>query len=183
MTQWLERLRPPRVLDLGANTGRYSLIAERLGALVVALDADPACIEAIYARVREDKLQGLLPLIGDLNNPSPRIGWANEERLHLEERMHADVVLALALVHHVAIGNNVPLPAFAHYLARLGRQAIVEFVPKLDPMVRRMLSARDDVFGSYTIESFERAFAERFRIADRVELGASGRVLYLMTVR
>jgi hypothetical protein len=97
--------------------------------------------------------------------------------------MHSDVVLALALVHHVAIGNNVPLPAFADYLSRLGRHAIVEFVPKSDPKVRKMLSARDDVFGSYTVESFEQAVTERFRIADRVELGAAGRVLYLMTVR
>jgi SAM-dependent methyltransferase len=183
VTRWLERLRPPRVLDLGANTGRYSFIAERLGALVVALDADPACVEAIYTNVRQESLQRLLPLICDLNNPSPRIGWANEERLQLEERMHSDVVLALALVHHVAIGNNVPLPAFADYLSRLGRHAIVEFVPKSDPMVRKMLSARDDVFGSYTVESFEQAVTERFRIADRVELGAAGRVLYLMTVR
>jgi SAM-dependent methyltransferase len=183
VTQWLERLRPARVLDLGANTGRYSLIAQSLGALVVALDADAACVELIYGHVRKGKLEGLLPLVCDLNNPSPRIGWANEERLHLEERMQADVVLALALVHHVAIGNNVPVPAFAQYLSRFGRHAIVEFVPKLDPMVQKMLSARDDVFGAYTIESFERAFAERFRIAERVELGAAGRVLYLMTAR
>jgi SAM-dependent methyltransferase len=183
VTVWLERLQPPRVLDLGANTGRYSLLSERLGALVVALDADPACVEAMYSGVRRDKLERLLPLICDLNNPSPRIGWANEERLRLEERIAADVVIALALVHHLAIGNNVPLPAFADYVSRLGRHAIVEFVPKSDPMVQRMLSARDDVFAAYTIESFERAFAEKFRIADRVELGAAGRVLYLMSVR
>jgi SAM-dependent methyltransferase/HAMP domain-containing protein len=180
VTQWLERLRATRVVDLGANTGRYSRIAERLGALVVASDADPACVEAMYAEVRRENLARLLPLFYDLANPSPRIGWANEERLQLEERTNADLVLALALVHHVAIGNNVPLPAFAAYLARLAPRAIVEFVPKSDPMVRAMLSARDDVFNAYTVESFERALAERFSITDRVELGTGGRVLYLM---
>jgi SAM-dependent methyltransferase len=183
VTRWFERLGAPRVLDLGANTGRYSRIAEHLGALVVAVDADPACVEAMYAEVRRKNIERLVPLFCDLTNPSPRIGWANEERLQLEERTHADLVLALALVHHVAIGNNVPLPAFAAYLARLAPRAIVEFVPKSDPMVRAMFRARDDVFDSYTVESFERALAERFSITDRVQLGTGGRVLYLTVVR
>ena len=146
VTGWLERIRPPRLWDLGANTGYFSKLAARQGALTLALDADPASVEALCQETRTGTAGELLPLVYDLTNPSPAIGWANEERMTLEDRGPADMVVALALVHHVSIGNNVPLTAFADYLARLGRRAIVEFVPKADPMAKRMLTAREDVF-------------------------------------
>jgi hypothetical protein len=183
VTQWLERVRPSRLWDLGANTGYFSKLSARQGALTLALDADPACVEALNQDTKRENIGGLLPLVYDLTNPSPAIGWANEERMTLEERGPADMVVALALVHHVSIGNNVPLTAFADYLARLGRRVIVEFVPKSDPMAKRMLAAREDVFADYTIECFEHAFAARFVIDERVPLARSNRVIYLMTVR
>ena len=182
VTAWVEQARPTTVWDLGANTGLFSTIAARHASLVVAFDGDPACVETMYREGRSAQLP-LLPLVMDLGAPSPAIGWANEERMTLEQRGPADLVLALALVHHLAIGNNVPIPAIAAYLARLARRLIVEFVPKSDAMVRRMLAGRDDVFGGYTREQFEASFEAHFRIDGRHPVGTSGRVLFLMTLR
>ncbi len=181
VTGWLNRLQPATVWDLGANTGQFSKVAARQGARAVALDSDPACVEMLYREARAEKLDTLLPLVADLTNPSPAIGWANVERQTLEQRGPVDLILALAVVHHLAIGNNVPLAAVADYFARLGRRAIVEFVPKSDPMVQRMLASRADVFESYTVEEFERAFSARFTIEQRAVISTSDRVLYLMT--
>jgi hypothetical protein len=150
---------------------------------VTAFDADPACVETIYRQATAEKLETLLPLVSDLASPSPAIGWANEERLTLEQRGPVDLVLALALVHHLAIGNNVPLPAIAAYFARLARQLIVEFVPKNDAMVQGMLAGRRDVFEAYAQQPFEEAFSSHFRIEERATLASSERNLYLMTAR
>jgi hypothetical protein len=119
----------------------------------------------------------------DLANPSPALGWSCKERASLLERGPADLVMALALVHHLAIGNNVPLPMLADFFARAGRSLIVEFVPKSDPMVQRLLSTRRDIFDDYTQAGFESAFADRFRTHSRVLLDESERVLYLMRAR
>jgi hypothetical protein len=92
----------------------------------------------------------------------------------------ADLILALALVHHLAIGNNVPLSSIVEFLSNLGRYLIVEFVPKSDSQVRRLLAVREDVFPDYGQDSFEREFAEHFEISDRAAILDSGRLLYLM---
>jgi hypothetical protein len=179
---WIQRIAPARVWDVGANTGYFSKMAARRGAYVAAFDSDPACVETLYREVRDRQISGVLPLVLDLTNPSPPIGWGNAERMTLAARGPVDLLLALAVTHHLAIGNNVPFAAIADYFARLTRRAIVEFVPKADPMVQRMLSAREDIFGEYTESAFEMAFATRFAIDERV-VSSSGRTLYLMTAR
>jgi ribosomal protein L11 methylase PrmA len=171
------------VWDLGANTGRFSRIAAQRAKLVVAFDADPACVETIYREARSEHLDRLLPLVNDLANPSPAIGWANEERFTLEARGPADLVLALALVHHLAIGNNVPLEGIAELFARIAPRAIVEFVPKEDPMTQRLLAARPDIFEGYTIERFRDAFGSRFRITRESRIADSPRTLFLLERR
>jgi hypothetical protein len=183
VTGWVNRLQPSTVWDIGANTGQFSKVAARQGAHAVAFDSDPACVETLYRESRAEGLHTLLPLVADLANPSPAIGWANLERQTLEQRGPADVVLALALVHHLAIGNNVPLPSVADYFARLGRRLIIEFVPKSDAMVQGMMASRADVFDHYTAEEFELAFNARFTIDQRAGVPASDRLLYLMTSR
>lgn len=183
VTDWLQRLRPGTVWDLGANTGQFSAMAIAQGARAVACDVDPACVELMYRQMRSSAVEQLLPLVADLANPSPAIGWANAERMTLEQRGPADVLMALALVHHLAIGNNVPFEGIAAYFSRLARRAIVEFVPRADAMVHHMLAGRDERFGDYDAAAFERAFALRFTIDERVVLTPSERVLYLMTAR
>ena len=174
---------PRTIWDLGANTGDYSRAAREVASHVVSFDLDPAAVERNYRRVRADRQTGILPLVLDLTNPSPSLGWAGRERLSLEERGPADAVLALALIHHLAIGHNLPLDRIAQYFARLGRQLIIEFVPKSDSQVQRLLLSRADIFPSYTKEGFESAFARHFTIKSLVSIEESERWLYSMSSR
>ena len=174
---------PRTVWDLGGNTGTFSRVAHEVAECVVCFDADPAAVELNYREVRARNETGLLPLQMDLMNPSPGHGWAHEERLSLEARGPADLVMALALVHHLAIANNVPLRTLADWLARLGGSLLIEFVPKSDSQVERLLTNRADIFPQYTPEGFERAFEHGWRIEAKQRIDGSERVLYLMRRR
>jgi len=169
--------------DLGANVGVYSAMAAEAGYRVIAWDQDAASVEAHWRRVRGDGNPAILPLICDLANPSPAIGWALEERASFLDRGEPDLMLALALVHHLAIGNNVPLPAVARLFARMAPAAIVEFVPKEDPMTRRLLAARRDIFDHYTLDGFREAFGVPFRILREAPVADSPRTLFLLERR
>ena len=179
VSRWLERLHPRQVWDLGANVGRFARIAASHGAYTVCFDVDPAVVEMSYRAFRSEARRDLLPLVLDLANPSPGLGWEGREREALEGRGPADALLALALVHHLAIGRNVPLAHLARWMARLAPAAIVEFVPKDDPQTRRLLRSRRDVFSDFTREAFEAAFAGSFRLEASEPLAGSERVLYL----
>ena len=170
------------VWDLGANTGVYSALAVEAGYRVIAWDYDAGSVEAHWRRVRGAD-GPILPLVGDLSNPSPSLGWALEERASFLDRAKADALLALALVHHLAIGNNVPLPSVASLFARIAPHAIVEFVPKDDPMTRRLLSSRRDIFDTYTIEGFRTAFGGPFEIVRETPITDSPRTLFLLRRR
>jgi hypothetical protein len=172
-----------KVWDLGANTGEYSRAAREVAEQVVSFDVDPAAVERNYRRVRAEGESRILPLLLDLTNPSPAQGWAGHERLSLEERGPADTVLALALIHHLAIGHNLPLERIAGYLRRLGRRLIIEFVPKSDTQVRRLLLSRPDIFPEYTKEGFEAAFSRHYNIESISKIDDSERWLYCMTAR
>lgn len=174
---------PADVWDLGGNVGVFARIPAERRIPTVCFDADAAAVELNYRRVVEEEERDLLPLVLDLTNPSPAIGWENRERRSLAERGPADMVLALALVHHLAIGNNVPLPRLADFLARVCRKLVVEFVPKDDPKVQLLLAAREDIFPEYTQEGFERTFGERFDTERREEIRDSVRTVYLMRRR
>jgi hypothetical protein len=177
---WLSRLRPQQVWDLGANTGRFSRLALKHGAYTVALDEDPGCVEMLYRREREAGEGRLLPLVVDLAAPSPALGWAHEERSALADRGPADLLLALAIVHHLAIGRGIPFAQIAQYFARLGRTLIIEFVPGDDPLAQPLLQRAPDHAAGYTQQAFEDAFARQFRIEESVSITDSMRSLYLM---
>jgi hypothetical protein len=172
--------KPASVWDVGANDGRFSAIAASRGIATVAWDLDPAAVEKCYRRAKASEGLDLTALIQDLANPSPGLGWAHRERQSMVDRGPADVVLALAVIHHLAIGNNVPLPEIASFFAAIGSTLIVEFVPKSDSQVRRMLANRQDVFPAYTQEGFEEAFSVPFEVARREVVGGTERCLYLM---
>jgi SAM-dependent methyltransferase len=180
---FLDEVSPTTVWDFGANTGRFSRLATRRGIHTVAFDLDPYAVEAAYVAAREHEDQHLLPLVLDITNPSPAIGWGNAERMTLAERGPADLVLCLALVHHLAIGNNVPLRMISEYLATLARHIAVEFVPKDDLRVRQLLSSRTDIFPDYTLQGFEEAFFPAFETVRREPVADSSRLLYLMRRR
>jgi ribosomal protein L11 methylase PrmA len=165
------------VWDLGSNRGDYAKVALDAGArFVVGFDADQQALEAAFARAREERL-ALLPLFLDAANPSPAQGWGQGERGGLLERRNADAVLALALVHHLAIARNVPLGELVGWLVSLAPAGVVEFVPKTDAMVQRLLHLREDVFPDYTEDAFLARLDERARIVDTEAASASGRRL------
>ncbi|NJC98555.1 MAG: SAM-dependent methyltransferase [Anaerolineales bacterium] len=177
---WTERIQPALVWDLGANNGIFSRVAGESGLYVVSFDIDPAAVEQNYRQAKKDKTGNLLPLLLDLTNPSPAIGWANRERESFGGRGPADLVLALAVIHHLAISNNVPLPQLAEFFAGTGRWLVIEFVPKSDSQVKKLLASRKDIFPTYVREGFETAFKRNFKIHEAVEVRESERVLYLM---
>jgi ribosomal protein L11 methylase PrmA len=180
---FLEQIRPGSVWDLGANTGLFSRLASARDIPTVAFDVDPAAVEQNYLLAVENKETRLLPLLLDLTNPSPSIGWENRERLSIIERAPAGVVLALALIHHLAISNNVPLRQLAAFFRRLSPWLIIEFVPKTDTQVQRLLASRLDIFPDYHTEGFEQAFGDFFEIEAKFPVRESQRCLYLMKGR
>ena len=147
------------------------------------MDLAPGAVELKYRQCRQDPDSSLLPLLIDLTNPSPSQGWALQDRQSLVERGPAEGVLALALIHHLAIGNNVPLGPVAEFLSKLGSHQLVEFVPKDDPQIQRMLISREDIFEDYSLKGFERAFEKYFDVRRRTSVGDSGRVLYWLDRR
>ena len=179
----LKAINSREVWDLGANTGVFSEIASALGAQTVAFDSDAGIVEKNYVVCRERSTQRTLPLVMDLCSPTPSVGWRLAERQSLLERGPAETVLALALVHHLAIGNNVRLPDLAKFFAEICTFLIVEFVPKEDSQVQRMLMSREDIFMDYTREAFEREFQRVFTVETSAMLSQSSRTLYLMRKR
>lgn len=180
---WVERVKPSLVWDLGANNGEFSRIASAAGGFTVSSDIDPTAVEQNYQRVRQEKEQNILPLVIDLTNPSPALGWANVERDSIVQRGPADMAFALALIHHLAISNNVPLPRVAEFFASVGEWLVIEFVPKSDSQVQKLLKSRKDIFDQYTKEGFEQAFEMYFDIQEAIPLKESERILYLLQTR
>jgi len=180
VSDFLEKLNPKVAWDLGANTGVFSRIPSDKKMRVVSFDVDPAAVEKNYLQCISKGEENILPLLLDLTNPSPGIGWNNKERMSLLERGPVDVVFALALIHHLAISNNLPLNEIADFFSRICNSLIIEFVPKEDTQVRRLLSTRKDIFPNYTQQNFEDEFEIFFVIRESIPVRSSRRILYLM---
>lgn len=171
---------PNIVLDLGANDGHFSKIVSEVASAVIAADIDPIAVEKHYLEVRKGN-RNIIPMIVDLINPSPALGWHGKERSSFFQRCQADMILALALVHHLAISNNVPLSKIAEMFACLGQTLIVEFVPKSDSQLQRLLASRKDIFTDYNEDGFRRAFSKYFTIEECIPVPESERKLFVMT--
>lgn len=180
LAQWIDRVQPSSLWDMGANTGVFTRLASDRGIPSVAFDIDPAAVEKNYRQVKSAKEKNLLPLVMDLTNPSPSLGWNNRERDSLTSRAPAGMVFALAIVHHLAISNNAPLPQIAEFFHGLGKRLAIEFVPKSDSQTQKLLASRLDIFDDYTVEGFEQAFSARFGIREKKAITGSDRFLYLM---
>jgi hypothetical protein len=173
------RLKPSLVYDLGANDGEFSRVATGAGARCVAYDSDASCIGAIYREGRASSgSQWLLPLVMDLHNPSPSLGFGHEERMSFCERGDADLTLVLGLVHHLRFGGNIPLAALGRFLARFSKHVLLEFVPSDDPKAAAMLHGRKG-FEDYSMEGLIESFERRFRLIERIPISSSTRSLLL----
>ena len=177
VSEFLDICKPSVVWDLGANDGFFSRLAKNKGSQVLSFDIDPSCVENNYLEVKKRKEKNILPLILDLTNPSGGIGWDNNERQVLKSRGFADVVLALALIHHLSISNNIPFSKVAEYFSKLCSNLIVEFVPKSDKKVKKMLANREDIFVNYTQLDFENEFKKFFIIEAKNKVEDSDRIL------
>ena len=183
VTEFLKEIKPKFVWDLGSNRGEFSRLAAGMNANVVSMDYDPTVVEKNYLSSKEKKETNLLPLWIDLTNPTPALGWENSERSSLLSRPLPDTVLALALIHHLAIANNLPLPMLAEFFAGLCKNLVIEFIPKEDFQVKELLANREDIFPLYDQENFEEIFSQLFIIKKKKEIPRSKRVLYLMHVQ
>jgi len=180
VSSFLDKIKPGIVWDLGANTGFFSRIASDKDIFTVSFDIDPMCVEINYQTVFKNRTNNILPLLIDLTNPIPGIGWENNERDSFIKRGPADTILALALIHHLAISNNLPFDKIAKFLRKICNSLIIEFIPKSDIKVKRLLSMREDIFSEYTQRNFEEKFDKYFKIKASAKIKNSERILYLM---
>ena len=167
------------VWDLGCGTGAYTRIAAEHADYTVALDADAAVVDGLYRSLAADGHPSILPLVVNVADPPPGLGWRGRERVPLGERGRPDLVLCLALIHHLAISANVPLVELVRWLRSLGGALVVEFVTPQDPLAKRLLERkRAGLHGDYDRETFERLLAESFTVERAEELASGARVLY-----
>jgi len=174
-----KKLRSKSVWDLGANYGYFSRIAAKNSQSVVSYDIDPIAVEKNYQQVKENKEKNILPILLDLNNPSADYGFLNEEKTSFMKRQSPDTVMALALIHHLAIANNISLNKIAEFFHKLSPNLVIEFVPKRDSQVKKLLRSRDDIFDDYSEENFIKVFSEKFKLVSKSKVKNSFRTIYL----
>jgi hypothetical protein len=167
--------------DLGCNTGEYSRILARHAKQVVAIDADELAVERFHAALKGERHASILPLVMDVTDPSPALGWRLAERRALGDRRRPDFLTCLALVHHVVVGGNVPLAEFVEWLAGLSPALVIEFVSKADPMAQRLLANKRDTYADYDLEHFEACLTRHYTVRRRQPLSSGTRVLYFAT--
>ena len=164
--------------DLGCNIGNFTRILARHSDYVVALDQDHVSIDRLFTRLSDESCRNVLPLVFNLADPSPDLGWRCSERKRLESRGSPDLILALALVHHVVIGANVPLSEFISWLSGFPAELVIEFVAKDDPMVQALLRNKADQYSEYDLGIFRRLLASRYEILEEQPLTSGTRVLF-----
>jgi hypothetical protein len=174
----LDRLNPQMVYDLGGNIGEYSRLATKRGVFTVCFDIDPLCVHQNYQRSRAESDHNMLPLLLDLTNPSPPLGFALDERSSFADRGQAGLVMALALLHHLRITGNAPLDRIARFLSTLGEHLLLEYVPKTDIMAQALLRSRKDTFFDYTEDGFKNAFDPYFEVQQTFPIAETARTLY-----
>ncbi len=168
---------PETVWDIGCNTGQFSRIAAALSGQVVAMDIDHVAVERLH-RDKETP-DNILPLVQNLADPSPNWGWRNHERSDLQSRSKPDMVLCLALIHHVVISANIPLSEFVDWLAGLTNKLVIEYVSREDDKVQTLLRNKEDKYRDYSREGLESALGRYFDIREKKDVNEGDRTLYL----
>ena len=172
-----------KVWDIGCNTGVFSRLCAPFADQVISIDGDAKAIDRLYQREKRDGAGKILPMIVDLGNVSPNQGWRGAERKSLEKRGRPDLVLCLALIHHIVIAANIPMSEFINWLDDLGGDLIIEFVTAEDAMAQMLLRNKVDQYQDYTIAEFERLVSARYEIADSEELKGGHRKIYFLRRR
>jgi hypothetical protein len=167
-------------IDPGANEGEFSKLLSKKNIYTIAADFDPYCINNLYSWIKKNAETNIQPLVIDLSMPTPAIGVNNEERSSFINRSRTDLVLALALIHHLAIGKNIPFEKIAAMFSNMGRNLIIEFIPKEDEKIKLMLGRKKDIYTEYDEMNFVKAFEKYFIVTDKKTIPGSGRILYLM---
>lgn len=176
----IDKIKPKLVWDLGANTGIFSRISSEKGINTISFDIDPAAVEKNFLELNSKNEKNILPLLLDITNPSPGLGWNNMERSSFFARGPTDLVLSLALIHHLAISNNLPFYKIVQFFKNICKNLIIEFIPKSDSQVIKLLSTREDIFDEYSMEKFEDEFKKFFTIETKIKLDNSERSIYIM---
>lgn len=175
------KIQPKNVWDMGCNTGVFSRIFSDNGVKVAAFDIDRLAIEKAYLTVKERDEKNIFPLIFDISNPSPALGFNNAERKTLTDRANdVDLTLALALIHHLRITYSIPFDYLAGYFSKISKYLIIEFVEKEDSKIKTMLLNREDIFDDYTMENFEAEFSKIYNIIEKRPIPDTKRIIYLM---
>jgi hypothetical protein len=169
--------------DLGSNTGVFSRMAAEGSDYVVAMDADPLAIDRLYASLQSEGQRTIHPLVVNLADPSPDLGWGGCERKSLRHRGKPELTLCLALIHHAVITANIPLAEFIDWLAGLESALVIEFVTRDDAMVQKLLRNKRDDYTDYTQSSFETCLNRSFRIVKQQTMRSGTRVLYFAEPR
>jgi SAM-dependent methyltransferase len=180
----LQDISPMKVLDIGANTGTYSMLAASAGARVVALDTDLAAIDQLWTRASKEN-RDILPLVVNIARPTPALGWENSESMSFLDRAEQrfDLVMMLAVIHHLLLMDQIPMDQIAALAARLtSRHLLLEWVPQSDPMFQVLLRGRDALYAALTVERMRASFDKYFRVVSQCDL-ANGRTLFLMEKR
>ena len=181
-SNFVRRVLAPRrwslVWDIGCNTGTYSRLAAEHAEYVLALDADHLAVDRMYEALKHEGSETILPLLADVADPSPGLGWRGLERHPLVDRGSPDLILCLALIHHIVIGRNIPITEFVEWIATFGANVVVEFVGHGDPMVDKLMRNRTGQDIEYSAEALELALARHFETTTHEALQSGTRTLY-----
>jgi len=177
---WVEKMSIKTVIDLGANEGEFSETLSFRKIFTICVDFDHYSINKIYKKSKTLNNSFLYPILMDLTQPSPGIGVNNIERSSFIERTSMDLVLALALIHHLVIGKNLSFDDIAILFSNLGKNLIVEYIPKHDEMIQLMFKSKNDIYHWYNEEAFLNIFKKHYEVIENAEIGKSGRKLFLM---
>jgi hypothetical protein len=184
ISEIIDEFNPKVLWDIGGNNGEFTRLASNKGIDSILFDIDYAAIEKSYRKTKEDNEENIASFVMDFTNPSSGLGWNNKERLSIFNRSNADIVFGLALIHHLCISNNLPLDFVATFFFKLtSKYLVIEFVPKSDSKVKRLLDTRKDIFTEYDQKNFENKFLESFRIIKTIQVENSDRIIYLMEKR
>lgn len=178
--EYIKMIKPESVLDLNSNVGEYSRIASNKGFFTIAADSNPIAVEQNYLIAKRNKERNIMPVLVDIMNPSPAIGWANKQFEAFSKRAQAQTVLALDLIHHLSITNSLPFETSADYFAQLGDSLIIEFIAKNDIKVQSLLMGRKGDYANYCSEHFEQAFCKYFEIKEARSIPNCRSTIYLM---